>query len=67
MKTPSLIAFGALILIGWTTLAGGVIAVFAGDSAASRKPHLHQERVVPHVEEAPLMSDAPDAAVPYPV
>lgn len=71
MKT--LLAFGALILIGWTTLAGGVIAVFAADPAASRKSHQHFEQPAPVAPEAPLMSDAPcdqsgalDGSVPCP-
>ncbi|MGV3622376.1 MAG: hypothetical protein ACO1OB_16280 [Archangium sp.] len=73
MKTPSLIAFGAVILIGWTSLAGGVIAVFAGDPAASRKSHDHVEEVAPLKDQGPLISDAPcafdvapDASVPCP-
>lgn len=73
MKTPSLIVFGAVILIGWTSLAGGVIAVFAGDPASSHKSHTHQEEIAPTLDQGPLISDAPcafdaapDASVPCP-
>lgn len=59
MKTPSLIAFGAMILIGWTALAGGVIAAFAGDPSASRHSHTHEEKIEPVRDEGPLLSDAP--------
>lgn len=73
MKTPSLIVFGAVILVGWTSLAGGVIAAFAGDPAASHKSHTHQEEAAPVEDQGPLISDAPcafdvvpDASVPCP-
>lgn len=69
MKTSSLIAFAALILLGWTTLAGGVIAVFAGDPTASQRSHSHVEEVAPTPhDDAPCVADkAADASVPCPV
>lgn len=60
MKNLSLALFAALILLGWTSLAAGVIAVLAGDPAASSRKHDH---VVPahgfEFESTPLLSDAP--------
>lgn len=68
MKNLSLTLFAALILLGWTTLAAGVIAVFAGQPTLSTKPHPHEAPPEPPA----LFSDAPcptgeqppDASVP---
>lgn len=71
MKT--LILFGALVLLGWTAMAAGVIAVFAGEPTVSMQSHRHLERQqLPEVTEpGPLLSNcpnggssAPDASVP---
>ncbi|MFZ5443432.1 MAG: hypothetical protein ACOZQL_25720 [Myxococcota bacterium] len=60
MKNLPLALFAALILLGWTALAAGVIAVFAADPTASSRKHDH---VVPahgfEIESTPLLSDAP--------
>jgi hypothetical protein len=69
MKNTTLVLFAALILIGWTLLAAGVIAVFAGQPDASMRSHHHVEK-----PQAPMLSDAPcplfdenpDASVPCP-
>ena len=71
MKNTSLALFAALILLGWTSLAAGVIAVFAGQPEFSTQVHQH---VVPEAAPkklAPLYSDVPcepdsslDASVP---
>ncbi|MFT3707049.1 MAG: hypothetical protein QM817_05205 [Archangium sp.] len=71
MSKLTLIFFGALILIGWTTLAAGVIAVFEGEPTVSMQSHHHIEPPNPEfTEPGPLMSnDCPagpglDASVP---
>ena len=60
MKNTTLALFAALIFFGWTALAGGVLAVLAGDPVASSRKHDH---VVPQhgveLPAAPLLSDAP--------
>lgn len=60
MKNISLALFVTLMLLGWTALVGGVIAVLAADPAASWHKHDH---VIPNhgVEPpaTPLLSDAP--------
>lgn len=71
MKTNLTLAFfAALILLGWTSLAAGVIAVFAGEPTVSSHVHPHK---TPAVEPAllsdsetpcPLRVEAPDASVP---
>ena len=71
MKTNLTLAlFAALILVGWTSLAAGVIAVFAGEPKVST--HVHQH-VAPEVAPAfvsdsetpcPLRVEVPDASVP---
>ncbi|MDP2275685.1 MAG: hypothetical protein Q8N23_03245 [Archangium sp.] len=68
MKNISLAVFAALILLGWTALAAGVIAVFAGQPTVSTQLHPHE----PPPEPPALFSDAPcptgvpppDASVP---
>ncbi|MBL8910931.1 MAG: hypothetical protein JNM17_09540 [Archangium sp.] len=71
MKT--LILFGALVLLGWTTLAAGVIAVFEGEPTVSMKTYKPQKPEVleQNDETGPLLSDCPrggssglDASVP---
>ena len=72
MKTFSLPLFAAVILLGWTALAAGVIAVFAGQPTISSKPHPHE--LPPQPEPPALFSDSeapcpageqsPDASVP---
>lgn len=72
MKNTTLILFALLILVGWTALAAGVFAVFAGEPDFSRRAHQHQEQVAPLPQE-PLYSgrpceqpgdQTPDASVP---
>lgn len=73
MKNAPLLAL-LVIVIGWTTLAAGVLAALAGHPAAVSTPHHHvapPARVRP--VSAPLLtSDAPcppagaDASVPCP-
>ena len=48
MKTIAL--FAALLTLGWTTLAGGVIAALAGEPAVTSHRHDH----APAVEPAPV-------------
>ncbi len=73
MKNLSLALFAALILLGWTALAAGVIAVFAGQPTVSTRVHPHE--LPPEPPEPPaLLSDSdapcptgdqlPDASVP---
>lgn len=64
MKNTSLALFAALILLGWTSLAAGVIAVFAGQPDVSARAHQHEAppTPVPHREPA-LFSDAPPCPV----
>ena len=73
MKNTSLALFAALILLGWTSLAAGVIAVFAGDPEFSShvKPPALQAPELPPKDLAPMYSGAPcptdqepDASVP---
>ena len=70
MKTNlSLALFAALILLGWTALAAGVIAVFAGEPQVSSH---YQQPVEPTAEPAlvsdsapcPMRVETPDASVP---
>ena len=76
MKT--IILFAVSLLIGWTVVAGGVIAMFAGDPAVTSISHRHFVAPVPPEEdcECPMYSEdgvpqqkapPPDAAVPWPV
>ncbi len=71
MKNISLISFALLILIGWTALAMGVIAAFAGAPEVSTRSHRHP--LPPWVPPDPLISGRPcpatgtqtsDASVP---
>ena len=72
MKTNLTLAlFAALILLGWTSLAAGVIAVFAGEPEVSS--HVHQH-AAPEPSPAllsdsdtpcPLRVEVPDASVPW--
>lgn len=68
MKNTSLALFAALIILGWTSLAAGVIAVFAGQPDVSARAHRHE----PAPEPLQLLTDAPcptevlDASVPCP-
>ena len=71
MKNTTLILFALLILLGWTALAAGVFAAFAGAPDVSTRAHQHQ--LVPVVPEEPLYSgrpckpagaQTPDASVP---
>jgi hypothetical protein len=67
MKNTSLALFAALILLGWTALATGVIAVFAGAPEVTSKAHSHGPQPVV-TEEPALFSDSkPCPAVPEPV
>ncbi len=71
MKTNlSLALFAALILLGWTALAAGVIAVFAGEPQVSSH---YQQRGAPVLAPAlvsdseapcPMRVEVPDASVP---
>lgn len=73
MKNTTLILFALLILIGWTSLAAGVIAVLAGEPTVSMRTHQHQLAPPPRVPVEPLYSgrpcpnggdQTPDASVP---
>jgi hypothetical protein len=74
MKNISLALFAALILLGWTSLAAGVIAVFAGDPQFSshvkapvqqQAPELGPQDLAPMYSGAPCPTDQkPDASVP---
>jgi hypothetical protein len=55
MKNTTLALFAALILLGWTSLAAGVIAVFAGQPDVSARAHSHE--LAP--EPVQLFTDAP--------
>lgn len=56
MNHTALALFASLILFGWTSLAAGVIATFAGQPGFSS--HAHRHVVVPS-ESAPLVAAAP--------
>ncbi len=57
MKNTTLALFASLIFFGWTALAAGVLAGFAGAPALATQAHRHDAPVM--VEEpAPLYSDA---------
>lgn len=61
MNKLTLVLFGALILIGWTALAAGVIAVFEGEPTVSMQSHQHIEPLNPEFSEpGPLLSDCSD-------
>lgn len=71
MKNTTLLLFALLILVGWTSLAAGVIAVFHGAPDASMRAHQHE--LAPVLPEEPLYSgrpcpsgsgQTPDASVP---
>lgn len=73
MKTIAL--FAALMLVGWTLVAGGVIAMFAAEPAVSSRAHTHELELDAPTLRAPMYSgDDPclgsaaglDAAVPCP-
>jgi hypothetical protein len=66
MKNSSLALFAAVILIGWTSMAAGVIATFAGQPAFSSRAHQHHEVVAPvEVDSpAPLYSNSAAPTVP---
>ncbi len=74
MKNTTLALFAVLVLLGWTTLAAGVIASFAGQADVSLKVYRPIEpRGGPGAEPERLISDAPcpldgspDASVPCP-
>ena len=63
MKNSTLALFAALILFGWTSLAAGVIAVFAGQADFSARVHHHGLPPAPEPSDvdgpAPLLSDIP--------
>lgn len=62
MKNTALALFASLIFFGWTALAAGVIAGFAGAPALATHAHRHHDAPVRAVEPAPLYSDATPAA-----
>lgn len=69
MKNTSLALFAALILLGWTSLAAGVIAVFAGQPEVSARPHQHEPPPAPPAlfsdrPPCPIGVEAPDASIP---
>ena len=73
MKTTTLILFALLILIGWTSLAAGVLAAFAGEPNVSMRTHQHELAPPERVPTEPLYSgrpcpnvgdQTPDASVP---
>ncbi|MDP1826912.1 MAG: hypothetical protein Q8L48_26805 [Archangium sp.] len=69
MKNTSLALFAALILVGWTSLAAGVIAVFAGQPDVSSRAHRHvpaEQPVQQLLTDAPCPTEAVDASVPCP-
>ena len=70
MKNTSLALFAALILLGWTSLAAGVIAVFAGQPDVSAHAHQHPRAAEPPMlfsaMPCPTDGEPPDASVPCP-
>ena len=73
MKNSSLVLFAALILLGWTSLAAGVIAAFAAEPTVSMKVHPHEPPQPAQPRPAlysdsegpcPAVTEAPDASVP---
>ena len=71
MKNSTLFLFSLLILVGWTALAAGVFAVFAGEPEVSMQVHQHEVTPVPPEEPLfsgrpcpPAGSQTPDASVP---
>ncbi len=59
MKTLPLALFAALILLGWTGLAAGVIAAFAGEPGVTSQAHQHQLEVHGVKPEPQLLSETP--------
>lgn len=57
MNNRALLLFAVLVLVGWTALAAGVIAVFAGEPNASMQSHHHVKPPVQAKPEGPLLSD----------
>ena len=70
MKNSSLALFAALILVGWTSLAAGVLAIFAGQPDVSAHAHRHERAAAPPMlfsfMPGPTDSEPPDASVPCP-
>lgn len=65
MKNSTLALFAVVILLGWTSMAAGVIATFAGQPDLSTRAHRHHE-VAPVEQHQPaaLYSNAPAATKP---
>jgi hypothetical protein len=59
MKNTTLILFALLILLGWTSLAAGVLATFNAEPHFSTRAHPHQVAPPPAAPEAPLYSGRP--------
>ena len=64
MKNSSLVVFAAIILVGWTSLAAGVIASLAGEPAFVSHAHGHQGAPEEVSVPGPLYSNAPDSQQP---
>lgn len=58
MKAAPLLALAALILIGWTALAAGVLASLAGHPGVRAHPHHHLPPREQRVSELPGRADA---------
>lgn len=61
MKNSSLVLFAAVILLGWTSLAAGLIASFAGQPAFVSRAHGHQPAPTEVSVPGPLYSNVPAA------
>ncbi|MFO0593966.1 MAG: hypothetical protein U0228_01645 [Myxococcaceae bacterium] len=57
----ALVVFALLVILGWTALAAGVIAVFQGEPNASMHSHHHIEKK-PN-DDGPMLSDCPEGPV----
>jgi hypothetical protein len=59
MKNTTLMAFAVTILIGWTGLAAGLLASFAGHPVAVNRPHVHEQPASEVPDEPMLFSETP--------
>jgi hypothetical protein len=59
MKNTTLTAFAVMILVGWTGLAAGLLASFAGVPEAVNKPHVHLQPASDVPDEPMLFSETP--------
>lgn len=57
MSNKTIVLFAVLVVVGWTTLAAGVIAVFQGEPTVSVQSHHHVKPPQPKAPEGPMLSE----------